>query len=979
MNRIFVRTVSKLNLMSSALIILILTVCFLSVFSYAHFKNYSLYEAGIRNQFYLSKKSFLKNAVQRTLADIEHERLSWSRTTAGSDIPDGHPPQVRLSPTELKEHIKDMIRRTQLIDGGYIRVNGIIDYRGGKDYAVRLVHPDRVDAEGMKLSTDMTDTKGNTPYLTELEGIKKDGEIFFEYWSEKKDSNTISRKLKFAKLYKPYDWIVSAGAYIDEIEDAATVQLKEIRAAFIRRIVKMSIIGIFASVMAFLIARRYQKRISGLAKAYEQQVKTDRRIIQEQNITLRSRVRERNRQINESEKRYQRLFDEAPVPLWEEDFTAVFDYFDKLRQKGIHDFRTYFNTYPSEVEFCARLVNITDVNKETLVLHGVEAKETLLGNLTKLITQEAVELFKEELISLASGRNHFEAKGTIQTLSGESRHVFFKLIVDSSQPHATTALLATIDITKIKQAEIALRNSEEKFKTLYEKAPLSYQSLDENGTIIEVNDTWLAVLGYERHQVIGRHFSRFLHSEWKAHFKEQFPRFKAIGEVLGAEFEMVKKDGSRILVSFHGKISRIAGSNSIKTHCLFRDITTEKQLLREKQQLEAHLRQVQKMEAIGNLAGGIAHDFNNILFPLIGYTEMIREDLAPDNPLQKNVDKVLTAAFRAKELVRQILTVSRQNEQELKVVSLQTIINEALHLLTPSIPKTIEIKTEIDPDCGRVFGDPTQIHQVIMNLSTNAYHAMEETGGTLTIGLEQQAIDSGSAPGSQHHLPPGAYGKLTVSDTGAGISADVMEKIFDPYYTTKGIGKGTGLGLSVVRGIVKGMQGDIRMESSPGKGTRVQVYLPIIDLSSEEPAIGTVDKAQSGSERILLVDDEKAVVDMVETMLTRSGYRVISFTNSPEALEAFQQNPDQFDLVVSDLTMPRMTGLLLSGKIKEIRPHIPVILCTGYSDPAQEIELDHSEFAAVIEKPVIRDEFTQTVRTVLDRFSPQSFDKESGS
>ncbi len=938
-----------------------------------------MYEAGIRNQFYLSKKSFLKNAVQRTLADIEHERLSWSGTTAGSDVPGGQPPQIRLSPKELKEHIKDMIRRTQLIDGGYIRVNGIIDYRGGKDYAVRLVHPERVDAEGMKLSTDMTDLKGNTPYLTELEGIKKDGEIFFEYWSEKKETDTISHKLKFAKLYKPYDWIVSAGAYIDEIEDAAAVQLKEIRAAFIRRIVKMAIIGIFASVMAFLIAGRYQKRISGLAKAYEQQVKTDRQIIQEQNITLRSRVRERNRQINESEQRYQRLFDEAPVPLWEEDFTAVFDYFDKLIQKGVHDFRTYFNTYPSEVEFCARLVNITDVNKETLVLHGVESKETLLGNLIKLITQDAVELFKEELITLASGQNHFEAKGTIQTLSGESRHVFFKLIVDSSQLHSTTALLATIDITKIKQAEIALRNSEEKFKTLYEKAPLSYQSLDENGTIIEVNDTWLAVLGYDRHQVIGQHFSRFLHSEWKAHFKEQFPRFKAMGEVLGAEFEMVKKDGSRILVSFHGKISRIEGGNSIKTHCLFRDITTEKQLLREKQQLEAHLRQVQKMEAIGNLAGGIAHDFNNILFPLIGYTEMIREDLAPDNPLQKNVDKVLTAAFRAKELVRQILTVSRQNEQEFKVVSLQTIINEALHLLTPSIPKTIEIKTEIDPDCGRVFGDPTQIHQVIMNLSTNAYHAMEETGGTLTIGLEQQTIDSDSTPGSRHHLPPGTYGKLTVSDTGAGISADAMEKIFDPYYTTKGIGKGTGLGLSVVRGIIKGMQGDIQMESSPGKGTRVQVYLPIIDASSEEPAISTVDTPQSGSERILLVDDEKAVVDMVEVMLTRSGYRVISFTNSPEALEAFQQNPDQFDLVVSDLTMPRMTGLLLSRKIKGIRPHIPVILCTGYSDPAQEIELDHSEFAAVIEKPVIRDEFTQTIRTVLDRFSAQSFDKESGS
>ncbi|OQY02192.1 MAG: hypothetical protein B6I22_13765 [Desulfobacteraceae bacterium 4572_123] len=380
--------------------------------------------------------------------------------------------------------------------------------------------------------------------------------------------------------------------------------------------------------------------------------------------------------------------------------------------------------------------------------------------------------------------------------------------------------------------------------------------------------------------------------------------------------------------------------------------------------MDEKLRQAQKMEAIGTLAGGIAHDFNNILFPLLGYPEMLKQELPADSPLLRHVEAIVTSALRAKDLVQQILTFSRQGDQEVKPIKLQPIVKEALKLLRSSIPTTIDFQKNIDPDCGIVVADPTQIHQIVMNLATNAYHAMEETGGRLKVTLQQTWLESDQALFPE--LTPGEYALLTVADTGSGIEKNILDKIFDPYFTTKKTGKGTGLGLSIVQGIVKSCNGDIHIYSEPGKGTEIHVYLPIMDQKSDEIKTDRNMPIQGGTENILLVDDEEAIVDMEKQVLEGIGYRVTIRTGSVEALETFKADPGSFDLIITDMTMPDMTGTELSGEIKKIRPDIPVILCTGFSYQVNEEKSRALGIEGYIMKPVIIKEIAATIRKVLD-------------
>ena len=291
----------------------------------------------------------------------------------------------------------------------------------------------------------------------------------------------------------------------------------------------------------------------------------------------------------------------------------------------------------------------------------------------------------------------------------------------------------------------------------------------------------------------------------------------------------------------------------------------------ERDSMENQLRQMQRIEAIGTLAGGIAHDFNNILFPLVGFVELLMEDLPAQSPLQESAREVMNASLRAKDLVKQILTFSRQGEQELKPLKLQVVIKEVMKLLRASIPKTVEFRLRIDEGCGQILADPTQVHQVIMNLVTNAHHAMQDKGGVLTLELEE--VDIYSLKPEVIGLKPGRYALMTVSDTGEGIQAEVLDKIFDPYFTTKPKDKGTGLGLSVVRGIVKTGNGDIRAASTPGKGTTTEVFLPLISKAALDETQDPSNALPTGDESILLVDDEAAVLKVMTLMLERLGYR----------------------------------------------------------------------------------------------------------
>ena len=384
---------------------------------------------------------------------------------------------------------------------------------------------------------------------------------------------------------------------------------------------------------------------------------------------------------------------------------------------------------------------------------------------------------------------------------------------------------------------------------------------------------------------------------------------------------------------------------------------------------EKQLQQVLKIQAIGTLAGGIAHDFNNILFPIVGYTELTMDEVPPESTAHSNLKEILTAAHRAKDLVQQILTFSRQSGQEREPIKVQYVIKEALKLLRATIPATIEIKQELDDKCGAILGDATQIHQVIMNLCTNAYQAMQESGGKLEIGLSEVDISYADTE-ERVGLKPGKHLQLNVKDEGSGMEPAVMDRIFEPYFTTKDHGKGTGLGLSVIHGIIKNHGGDITVTSTHGSGSIFQVYLPLIDDIEVETKTASFSKAGEGTESILLIDDEEQIIAMEQQMLEHLGYKVTTSTDSKKALDVFAQHPDNFDLVITDMTMPHMTGDRLAQKLIDIKPELPVILCTGFNESITEEKALSMGIQKFVMKPVVKNDLASTIRAVLDNPSP---------
>ena len=387
----------------------------------------------------------------------------------------------------------------------------------------------------------------------------------------------------------------------------------------------------------------------------------------------------------------------------------------------------------------------------------------------------------------------------------------------------------------------------------------------------------------------------------------------------------------------------------------------------EKTQLKKQLQQAQKMEAIGTLAGGIAHEFNNILFPIIGYTEMSMYDIPENSKTRKNLAAVLKAADRAKDLIQQILNFSRKGGQEKSLLKIQYVIKETLKLLRASFPATIEIRQGIDNACGPVAVDPSEIQQILMNLSTNAYQAMEEKVGVLEITLSEVIIDS-SDVSSNMDLSPGSYLQLVVKDTGHGFETDQIKHIFDPNYRINNQNEGIRTGLGMVYEIVQSYNGYIDIDSEPGQGTTVSVYLPLPHRESETVShVSTEADMPTGNETILLVDDEEGVLEMMHLMLERFGYRVFPKISSIEALEEFRREPEKFDLVITDQTMSKMTGMELIQELMRIRPDIPIILCTGFNEKITEDNTKSLGIGALISKPVRVKEIALKIREVLNR------------
>ncbi|KAF0219613.1 MAG: multi-sensor hybrid histidine [Geobacteraceae bacterium] len=486
---------------------------------------------------------------------------------------------------------------------------------------------------------------------------------------------------------------------------------------------------------------------------------------------------------------------------------------------------------------------------------------------------------------------------------------------------------------------------------------------DSDGTIQYVNPAVERITGYAPSEMIGQNSRALGGEEQNREFYEAIWNTLFRGEGRTCNYIYNVKDNSLYEIdSTIWAVSDIPGNVS-NYAALIRDVTREVQL-------ERQLRLAQKMEAIATLAGGIAHDFNNNLAAIITCTEMARDDVPEGSPVRELLDVVLKAGYRGRNLVKQILTISCQGEQERQLVQVELIVEECLKLLRASFPASIEIRQHFSDRLGVVLADPTQIHQIIVNLCTNAAYAVREKGGVLEISVANVDLDADAASDFQD-LQAGNYLRLTVKDTGHGMTPEVMERIFDPFFTTKGKSGGTGLGLSVIHGIVKNHGGAITVDSKPGEGATFHVYLPRIDSSREVAKGESPILAPKGSERILFVDDEEDVAFAGQKMLERFGYEVVVKNGSQEALELFRDDPNRFDLVFTDQTMPGMTGTELIKEIHCIRPDIPVILCTGLG-PAASGAISQEEkktmgIRELVLKPLDQSEMARIIRRVLDK------------
>ena len=640
---------------------------------------------------------------------------------------------------------------------------------------------------------------------------------------------------------------------------------------------------------------------------------------------------------------------------------------EEVREKD-NKYRTLFETANDGI-FLQDTTGFVDCNQKGASMYGLRREDVIAHSPAEFSPERqsdgrlSSELAAEKILAAFNGEPQaFEW----QSLRADGVPLDVDITLNRVEVGGSVLLQAIVrDITERKRAEEALRENQSRLDLALRSAHMGVWQWDLIKDRRFFDDQVCRLLGIDPAKFTGTadDFFNAVHPDDREVLKAALAKTIRQDVPYESEYRGVWPDGSVHYIIARAKLFRDETGQPVRVNGLIWDITEHKRAEEEKAKLEAELQQAQKLEAIGTLAGGIAHDFNNILQPMMGYAEMALRELSPSDPVRDDLEQILVASQRAKELIRQILAISRSTQEQQRIpIDISSIIKEALKLLRSTLPTSIEMRQKILK--GVAMAEPTQIHQVLMNLCTNAAHAMADKG---VLEVRLSPVDLSESDLADQHivdLKPGPHLKLSVSDTGAGIDAKTMEHIFDPYFTTKEVGKGSGLGLAVVHGIVKRHEGAITVQSEPGKGTTFTIYIPKVDVKLESTM--QVDyPLPRGSERILLVDDEPTVMEMATSILKRLGYKVTSRTDSVDALEVFHSNPDEFDLLITDYTMPKLTGVDFAREVRRIRPDMPILLCTGFSEKITH-ESAKELGVVLLMKPYGMRQISVEVRKILD-------------
>ncbi|BBO83703.1 hypothetical protein DSCO28_42690 [Desulfosarcina ovata subsp. sediminis] len=849
---------------------------------------------------------------------------------------------VGVKQKDVESRVRKAILQTRVGKTGYVYVLG-----GNGEARGRYIisHKGERDGENIWNSRDGDGRYVIQTIINTAAGLKP-GEMATERYRWQNPGEPAPR-WKIARLayYGPWDWIIGTSVYLDELQTYRTLlaegRLRMTRGMGIAGVIITVLVGLIGMLIAWTITRPVRQMTVVAEKIaggnLDQKVNVESRdeigILGHTFNAMALRLSQSIEGLKKSEEKYRGIFENAIEGLFRETPDG--------RLLNANPAMARILGYDSPD---ALISSITDVRRQLYVNpEDRQALDTIISEHRDAIGWEA-RLYRKDGVQIWAS-------------------ISARMVCDKTGQRAFIEGFVT-DISDRKMAEEDLAESRNYLDEIINAIADPLFVKDRQHRWILVNNAMCAFVGQPREKLIGKSDYDFL-------LKEEADVFWSKDELVFSTGET--NINEETLTDAEGIVHTLLTKKSLYTDkqgtayivAIIRDISDQKQAEAEKMRLEARLAQAQKMEAIGTLAGGIAHDFNNILQPMMGYSELLKYSLAGEGPQQRYVDGLYQSCMRAKELVNQILTFSRQSENKTVAVRIQSILKEVIKLSRSTIPSYIEIDQKIQKDCPPVVIDPTQLHQIAMNLIVNAYHAVEVSGGKITVCLKAIVLEKND--GLATSLQPGRYAVLSIADTGYGMDAATMDKIFEPYFTTKPQGKGTGLGLSVVYGIVKNLHGEIKVYSEVGQGTTITIYLPAsTDATGKAVSLKTRNHP-TGKERILLVDDEFLIVESSTAILTELGYRVTPYSSSVDALEGFRNHPDAFDLVITDMSMPLMTGEQMAEQMMRINPQTPIIICTGFSEQISWEKAKALGIKAFLMKPVTIAEISRKVRTVLDQ------------